>query len=128
MEIPAEHVEKMEEIMADKLISLVDCDRYIRYRDIWDLQWLKQKNVLPNMKFVSAKIEDYAITNYVEKLNNMKQKLPDITASSAFKDQLSRFIPTDIRAQTLDRPQFATVLTNTVSDLLQTVQSHISDN
>jgi predicted nucleotidyltransferase component of viral defense system len=35
--------ETLDEIMADKLISLVSNQRYIRYRDILDLRWLKQQ-------------------------------------------------------------------------------------
>jgi predicted nucleotidyltransferase component of viral defense system len=33
-------VETLDEIMADKLISLANTEKYIRHRDIWDLRWL----------------------------------------------------------------------------------------
>jgi predicted nucleotidyltransferase component of viral defense system len=40
--------ESLDEIMADKLISLVNTTRYVRHRDIWDLRWLKQRGTLIN--------------------------------------------------------------------------------
>lgn len=35
--------ESLDEIMADKLVSLVNNQRYVRHRDRWDLRWLKQQ-------------------------------------------------------------------------------------
>ena len=40
--------ESLEEIMADKLVSLINCRRFVRYRDIWDLRWLAQQGAVPN--------------------------------------------------------------------------------
>lgn len=35
--------ETLDEVMADKLVSLVNTTGYVRHRDIWDLRWLKQQ-------------------------------------------------------------------------------------
>src|SRR5690606_18344729 len=35
--------ETLDEVMADKLVSLPATKRYFRHRDIWDLSWLKQQ-------------------------------------------------------------------------------------
>jgi len=44
--------ETLDEIMADKLISLVSCQRYVRHRDIWDLRWLKQQGGRINANYI----------------------------------------------------------------------------
>lgn len=36
-------VESLDEILADKLVSLPACTAYVRHRDIWDLHWLRQQ-------------------------------------------------------------------------------------
>ena len=40
-------VESLDEIMADKLVSLVNCTAYVRHRDIWDLHWIGQHGASP---------------------------------------------------------------------------------
>ena len=56
--------ETLPEIMADKLVSLVNTQRYIRYRDIWDLRWLAQREIQPDGGLVARKIEDYGVSAY----------------------------------------------------------------
>lgn len=67
--------ETLDEIMADKLISLVSCQRYVRYRDIWDLRWLKQQGAAINAEYILAKIRDYKETDYLIKLKKMLDQL-----------------------------------------------------
>ena len=43
--------EARDEIMADKLVSLVNTQRYVRHRDIWDLRWLKQQGAAVNSEW-----------------------------------------------------------------------------
>lgn len=42
-------VETLNEVMADKIISLPATQRYVRHRDVWDLVWLLQQNARLDM-------------------------------------------------------------------------------
>src|SRR3990167_7784984 len=98
--------ETLDEIMADKLISLVSCQRYVRYRDIWDLRWLKQQGAGMNAEYILAKIRDYKENDYLAKLKKMINQLDEIVRSKEFQDEMSRFIPIDILEHTLRKEKF----------------------
>src|SRR5699024_11162823 len=53
--------ETIDEILSDKLVSLVNTKAYVRHRDIWDLQWLKQQGATPNVDLLLKKIRDYSV-------------------------------------------------------------------
>ena len=97
--------ETLNEIMADKLVSLVSCQAYFRYRDIWDLRWLKTQGALPNKDFVNSKIQDYNVVDYFAKLERLKLLLPEIIHGREFKEQMSRFLPMDVQKRTIDKLQ-----------------------
>lgn len=118
--------ETLDEIMADKLISLVACQRYIRYRDIWDLRWLKQQGASINADYILAKISDYQEQAYPEKLNEMINRVDEIVRSKEFKDEISRFIPLDILERTLQKEKFIDFLINENKSLLLQVKKIIS--
>jgi len=114
--------ETLDEIMADKLISLVSCQRYIRYRDIWDLRWLKQKGAKMNGEYIIAKINDYKEINYLEKLKKTIDELDDIVRDKEFKNEMSRFIPADVIERTLQKEKFVNFLINEDKSLLLQVE------
>ncbi len=116
-------VESLEEIMADKLISLVNCQAYIRHRDIWDLRWLRQQGAKVNVEFIKAKLLDYKVDDYCEKLEKMKSKIPDIIHGKEFREQLSRFIPLEVQERTLLKEKFHLFLINETNALFQELSS-----
>ena len=118
-------VETLNEVMADKLIDLVNCQAYIRYRDIWDLRWLRQKGADLDLEFISAKIDDYKVTAFPEKVENMIERLPDIVHGKGFQEQMSRFLPLDVQERTLKKEKFHTFLSNEITQLLNEVKSGI---
>lgn len=118
-------VETLNEVMADKLIALVNCQAYIRYRDIWDLRWLRQKGADLDLEFISAKIDDYKVTAFPEKVENMIERLPDIVHGKGFQEQMSRFLPLDVQERTLKKEKFHTFLANEITQLLNEVKSGI---
>lgn len=117
--------ETLDEIMADKLISLVNTVRYVRHRDIWDLRWLKQKGAHVNMQWVKNKIVDYQVSDYIGKLDAMKQQLPEIIHSQAFKDEIVRFIPVDVQQRTINKDKFLDFLVLEIQGLLDVVKAGI---
>lgn len=110
--------ENLDEIMADKLISLVNTTRYVRHRDIWDLRWLRQRVSSINKQFVLSKINDYKISDYPGKLESTIANIDKIIYSEAFHNELSRFIPLDVQERTLKKDKFKDFLINETRLLL----------
>lgn len=117
--------ETLDEIMADKLVSLVNCQCYVRHRDIWDLRWLKQQDAGIKIEWVNAKIRDYRIENYINKLDEMRSRLPDIITGKAFKEEMTRFIPMDVQERTLLEDKFYDFLSNEIRGLLSDVRRQL---
>lgn len=120
-------VETLDEIMADKLISLISCQRYVRYRDIWDLRWLKQQGAKINAEYILAKIKDYKERGYLRKLKKTVNRLDEIVRSKEFRDEMSRFIPTDVLERTLRKEKFIDFLINENKSMLLQVEKIISN-
>jgi len=119
--------ESLDEIMADKLVSLPNCEKYVRHRDIWDLRWLKQHGATVNKDYVLAKINDYQVEDYHAKLKNMLDRLDDIVHGKAFMDEISRFIPVDVQERTLKKDKFLTFLMNEDKGLLLEVERFVKN-
>ncbi len=112
-------VESLDEMMADKLIALVNVSKQVRYRDIWDLGWLKRKGAAVRGDWVRQKVRDYRIADYPAKLDAMAQRLPDLVQSETFARTLSRFVPEDVQERTLRKGEFREYLVHEVVALLQ---------
>jgi len=115
--------ESLNEIMADKLISLVNTTRYVRHRDIWDLRWLKQRGAMMDKMFILSKIHDYKITDYLIKLEKMMMSIDTIIYSDGFHNELSRFIPLEVQERTLKKEKFKDFLIQETHGLLSELKS-----
>lgn len=110
--------ESLEEVMADKLVAFPASIRHIRYRDMWDLVWLKQQGAAPNVELVRNKLRDYHIDDYENKIINRIDSLAEIIASGKFHQEMKRFIPIVIYDASLAREGFSSFLMETLSELL----------
>jgi len=110
--------ETKHEIMADKVVSLSACRHYIRYRDIWDLQFLKRSKAVLDPDLIADKIRDYQSEDFQTSLAEMRDEVRTIATSETFKREMIRFIEPDSRARTLDKPGFFEFLGDTVSEIL----------
>ena len=117
--------ESLEEIMTDKLISFVNTTKYVRNRDIWDLRWLKQRGSKINFAFISAKIQDYQITDYPRKLKKRIHEIDEIIKGKKFHDEMSRFIPTDVQERTQQKEKFKNFLITEIKGMLIKVNLHL---
>ncbi|MGO1658854.1 MAG: nucleotidyl transferase AbiEii/AbiGii toxin family protein [Marinobacter sp.] len=117
--------ETRDEIMADKLFSLPANQKYVRNRDIWDLAWLAQRGAQVNSALVEKKMVDYRLDSYLDRLDNMIPRLPEIVAGKNFQDEMARFLPADVHERTLGQDKFQSYLTTTLTDLLTTVQTEL---
>lgn len=117
--------ETLDEIMADKLVSLVNTTGYVRNRDIWDLRWLKQQGAELRADWVANKVRDYRVDDYPDKLAHMVKRLPGIIDGEVFQRELVRFIPQEVVERTLKKPKFNQFLATEVAGLLQQVQTSL---
>lgn len=115
--------ESLDEIMADKIVSLVSCQKRIRHRDIWDLKWLKQKKAVINPEFILAKIKDYRIYNYQDMLEQMILNLKTIVHGKPFLDEMTRFLPSNVQERTLSKPKYLQSLALENEAILKETQS-----
>jgi len=107
--------ESLDEIMADKLVSLVNTQRYVRNRDIWDIQWLKQQGARLDIELVKHKLTDYRVEAYVTKTRALIERLPSLVHGAGFQQEMERFLPADTLERTLHDSRFADYLAREVS-------------
>ena len=118
-------VESLDEIMADKLVSLAAMQKYVRHRDIWDLSWLKQQGASVRPDLVVRKIADYRIDGYPALLDSLLQRAPSIIAGQAFQDEMKRFLPLDDYQRSLENPKFERFLSRSILDLYRELRSKL---
>jgi len=118
-------VETLEEIMADKLVSLPATTSRIRYRDMWDLIWLKQQGATLNAMLVQQKLNDYKIDDFNQKLQTRIDSLPDIITEGRFHNEMKRFIPSSVYETSLGKTGFTSFLLDSLQDLLNQLRADL---
>ncbi|QTL39216.1 nucleotidyl transferase AbiEii/AbiGii toxin family protein [Xenorhabdus budapestensis] len=115
-------VETLAEIMADKLISFPVTTSHIRHRDMWDLVWLKQQDVEPDLDLIKSKLSDYRITDFYKLVQARLDSIDSLIASGNFQTEMKRFIPAPVYNRTIEQDPFLHYLTTILKELLTTVQ------
>lgn len=118
--------ETLNEVMADKLISLPANTGYIRYRDIWDLYWLSQRQARVDAMLAKRKIADYQLSEYPVSLNKLIKRLPDIVKSSEFHMEMQKLLPSDVFDRTLGKNKFCEHLLSSVQQMLEQVRHSLN--
>lgn len=118
--------ETLDEVMADKIISLPATTKYVRYRDIWDLAWMQQQGATLNIELVKSKVSDYKLEQFDELLTSLLERLPELVRSKRFIEEMRRFLPTDVYDRTLALEKFQIYLKNTLVALFKNVQNELS--
>lgn len=117
--------ETLDEVMADKLISLPATQRYIRHRDLWDLVWLQQQNARLNPELIRLKLTDYKIPDYQQLLESRIASLDEIVASAAFHNEMKRFLPTNVYDRTLGQDKFKSFMLGALKKMLTEVHTKL---
>ncbi len=120
--------ETLDEVMADKLISLPATQRNIRHRDLWDLVWLQQQNARINPEFIRLKLTDYKIPDYQQLLESRIASLDEIVVSAAFHNEMKRFLPTNVYERTLGQDKFKSFVLGTLRKMLTEVHTKLFGN
>jgi predicted nucleotidyltransferase component of viral defense system len=84
-----------EEIYADKLIAFALRPNRLKHRDLWDIVWLHQQGLKPNIELLPNKLQDRNLTpEYFFDMFNERQKLltEDNSLALEFKKEMCRFL------------------------------------
>ncbi len=118
-------VEAMDEIMADKLVALAASQKYVRYRDIWDLVWLKQMGCTVRPDLVECKIEDYGETDYQAQLDRIIDQAPSLIADGAFGRQMRRFLLRETYNRAFGEPGYEQRVTQSITGMYKELRSRL---
>lgn len=119
--------ETLDEIMADKIVSLVACQDRIRNRDIWDLGWLKQRNAIVLPDLIEKKIADYRIEDYRGKLEDRIENLGALVARPEFLAEMTRFISLKAQRGSIKKAGFLPFLARQVGGILSEAHERLYD-
>ncbi|MEX2443127.1 MAG: nucleotidyl transferase AbiEii/AbiGii toxin family protein [Alkalispirochaeta sp.] len=83
----------LSEILADKLIAVALREHRIKWRDVWDIAWLTQRDVVVERSLISRKAADRHLT-----LNTIEERINERISEAAplhheFVGEMNRFLP-----------------------------------
>lgn len=102
-------VQSLEETLADKFIALAYRSRRIKPRDVWDILWIKQRGIDVSIELINQKLaaREKTKANFIESLTLQVEKLLNEEEVKAdFNNEMSRFIPNQIKQRTIDNPEY----------------------
>lgn len=109
--------ESLEEILADKMAAFAFRPNRIKNRDLWDIGWLKQQNVILPPELVVKKIADHHrdVGEFLESVEERKRQLhEDPAIRKEFIHEMRRFLPPQIISETIEKEDFWLYLTDMV--------------
>jgi len=110
-------VQSKEEILADKIIALAFRRGRIKHRDLWDITWLNQQQVVCPTKLVKLKIFDHnqTVKTFVKQLTERLELIRnDQKTKNDFYKEMVRFVPANIAKNSLDKEDFWPYLSHVV--------------
>jgi predicted nucleotidyltransferase component of viral defense system len=119
------NAERVDEIVADKVLAFAASQKNIRYRDIWDLAWLSQHGGKLDPAMVDLKVDNYGVEDYPNLLDEAIERLPELVEGQGFLTQMTRFIDAQTISRTLALPGFRDYLKSTVRGVLQEMAEHL---
>lgn len=119
------YTETLNEVMADKIISLPATQKYIRHRDVWDLVFLQRRGANIDIDLVKKKIEDYKIEDFSKMLDARIDSLKEIVYGDVFAKEMGRFLQEDIFEATLATDKFKTYMLSTLTSIFTEVKKRL---
>lgn len=112
--------ESREEIFVDKVVAFVLRPNRIKNRDLWDMAWLHQQGVKPQMDLIPPKLKDHHSDpeQFMKLFDERRQMLQaDTQVAAGFRQEMRRFLPVDLVSQTVETPIFWSFLAGFMDDL-----------
>lgn len=101
--------QSMEEILADKMVAFALRRNRIKNRDIWDVGWLKQQNIILSTDLVWKKIADRKqnTAHYTQSLSErVNLMVADSQIRQGFIHEMRRFLPPKVVTDTIEKDDF----------------------
>lgn len=98
-----------EEILADKWLALALRPNRIKNRDLWDIAWLKQQNVMLPLELIPKKLADHrrSRVEFLTQLEDRRRRLRNESGVQIdFVKEMRRFLSPEIVANTVENPAF----------------------
>lgn len=117
--------QSLEEIFTDKLIAFANRPNRVKYRDLWDILWLHQQGIKPNLQLIIQKIEERHL-NKQSFLNTFKDRVNLLNNTTSFKDfqiELQRFLPKSLE-KISNQPEFWPMMVQLLSMYYKKISSH----
>ena len=118
-----------EEIFTDKLVAFALRPNRIKNRDLWDMVWLYQQGVRPNLNLLLPKLNDHqkAPHEFAELFADRCRSLKvDAKIAQDFSREMRRFLPPQL-IQTAEQTMFWEFVTNLMGDLEKQIQQNLDD-
>ncbi len=107
-----------EEIFSNKLLAFAGRPNRIKHRDLWDMSWLHQCAIMPNMDLILDKITERSYDRAVfMTLFSKRAKSLDEKMRHNFHREMQRFLPSSLAKQTIDNIDFWPALVNIINEL-----------
>lgn len=107
---PTVACQSLVEIAADKLVSFAGTERYIRYRDLWDLPWIAAQGASDRdlmSSLVRMKHGGYCCSDDLDLLlHKGRSRARKTFASEDFTTQMRRFLTADVFEATAASPSW----------------------
>jgi predicted nucleotidyltransferase component of viral defense system len=113
------NTESREEIFADKLLAFAMRPNKIKNRDLWDMAWLHQQAVKPELALISQKLTDHHIEreSYLQLFQERCAMLgTDPALATEFRKEMQRFLPFELVSQTVEQEAFWDFLIHLMQD------------
>lgn len=123
--------QSLEEIYADKILAFALRRGRIKSRDLWDLLWLKQQAIKPAFELLAKKLKDHqrSQTDFLNLAHERTQSLVnDAQVKQDFRNEMTRFLPTEIVEKTINNEQFWAYLCVEIPSLITQAEQHLSNN
>ena len=117
-----------EGILADKLIAFPQkLPDYVRWRDIWDVNWLVGQGVRVDAKLVQAKLESYGISDFDDRLTEAGWLVDGLVLSGGMAEALGDFVSPEVAGRTLDHRPWLEVAATRFREVLEELQRELDN-
>jgi predicted nucleotidyltransferase component of viral defense system len=108
----------LPEILADKLIALALRENRVKWRDLWDIAWLTQRDVVADRSLVRRKADDRGvpIDEIEARINERIQAAQPLHRE--FMGEMNRFLPPGDLRTTVNDPRYWEYLMRLIPTLL----------
>lgn len=119
-------VSTMEGILADKLIAFPQrLPDYVRWRDIWDVNWLLGRGVRVNPSLVLSRLGSYGIQDFDDRLLEAAWSVEELVCTGGMTEALADFVSPEVVGQTLDDRPWLEATAARFREVLEALQTQL---